>query len=131
MYFSFCFCFLSGISIGITSSALALKICAVTTGIKHINQSSKKRKISMIVLLEKCKLNSIKVLFSKILIHLVILHDEFVLINNVLKEYNEMKEELKKFKCLIKFIANFCLFIKQSYHTQKVKFQKLHIRART
>ena len=131
MYFSFCFCFLSGISIGITSSALALKICAVTTGIKHINQSSKKRKISMIVLLEKCKLNSIKVLFSKILIHLVILHDEFVLINNVLKEYNEMKEELKKFKCLIKFIANFCLFIKQSYHTQKVKFQKFHIRGKT
>ena len=131
MYFSFCFCFLSGISIGITSSALALKVCAITAGIKHINQSSKKRKISMIVLLAKCKLNSIEVLFSKILIHLVILHDEFVLINNVPKEYNEMKEELKKFKCLIKFIANFSLFIKQYYHTQKVKFQKLHIRART
>ena len=131
MYFSFCFCFLSGISIGITSSALALKICAVTTGIKHINQSSKKRKISMIVLLAKCKLNSIEVLFSKILVHLVILHDEFVLINNMLKEYNQMKEELKKFKCLIKFIANFWLFIKQSYHTQKVKFQKFHIRGKT
>ena len=77
---------MSGISIGIMSSALALEVCAVTTGIKHINQSSKKRKISMIVLLAKCKLNSIEVLFSKILVHLVILHDEFVLINNMNKK---------------------------------------------
>ena len=48
-----------------------------------------------LVLLEKSKLNSIEVLISKALINSVISHDEFVLINNVLKEYDEMKEEIK------------------------------------
>ena len=44
----------------------------------------------------KSKSNSIEVLISKTLIDSVINHDEFVLINNVLKEYNKMKEEIKK-----------------------------------
>ena len=48
-----------------------------------------------LVLLEKSKLNSIEVLISKALINSVISHDEFVLINNVLKAYDEMKEEIK------------------------------------
>ena len=48
-----------------------------------------------LVLLEKSKLNSIEVLISKALINSVISHDEFVLMNNVLKEYDEMKEEIK------------------------------------
>ena len=48
-----------------------------------------------LVLLEKSKLNSIEVLISRALINSVISHDEFVLINNVLKEYDEMKEEIK------------------------------------
>ena len=34
----------------------------------------------------------------KALIDLVISNDEFVLINNVLKEYREMKEEIKNLK---------------------------------
>ena len=62
----------------------------------------------------------------KALIDSVISHEEFVSINNVLKDYEEMKEETK-FKDLIKF----CLFIKQSYHIvwnvekiQKEKIQK-------
>ena len=38
------------------------------------------------------KLISIEVLISKAS---VISHDEFALINNVLKEYNEMEEEIK------------------------------------
>ena len=46
----------------------------------------------------KSKLNSIEVLISKALIDSVISHDEFVLINNVLKEYNEMKQETKYLK---------------------------------
>ena len=50
------------------------------------------------VLLAKSNLNSIKVLISKALTSSVISHDEFVLINNVLKEYNEMKEEIKNLK---------------------------------
>ena len=44
-------------------------------------------------MLAKSKLNSIEVLIWKALITSVISHDEFVLINNVLKEYDEMKEE--------------------------------------
>ena len=48
------------------------------------------------MLLGKDKLNTIKVLISKILLESYISHDEFVLVNNVLKEYNEMKEEIKK-----------------------------------
>ena len=48
-----------------------------------------------IVLLAKSKLNSMEALISMTLIDSVISHDEFVLINNVLKEYNEMKEDVK------------------------------------
>ena len=40
-------------------------------------------------------LNSIGILISNVLIDSVISHDEFVLINNVQKEYDEMKEEIK------------------------------------
>ena len=58
----------------------------------------KKKKHDKIVLLAKFKINSIEVLISKVLIDLVISHDEFVLINNVLKEYNKMKEEIKNLK---------------------------------
>ena len=49
-------------------------------------------------MLAKSKLNSIEVLLSKALIDSVISHDEFVLINNALKKYNEMKEETKSLK---------------------------------
>ena len=38
------------------------------------------------MLLEKSKLNRIEVLISKALVNSVISHDEFVLINNVLKK---------------------------------------------
>ena len=54
-----------------------------------------KNKHDKIVLLAKSKLNSIEVLLSKSLIDLVVSHDEFVLISNVLKEYSELKEEIK------------------------------------
>ena len=47
------------------------------------------------MLLAKSMLNSIGVLISNVLIDSVISHDEFVLINNVQKEYDEMKEEIK------------------------------------
>ena len=47
-----------------------------------------------IELLAKSKLSSIEVLISKALIDSVIISNEFFLINNVLKEYNETKEEM-------------------------------------
>ena len=85
-----------GILIGITSSAIRLKICAITTGIKKFKSIIKeKKKHDETVFLEKSKLNSTEVLISKVSIVSVISHDEFVLINNVLKEYNEMKDNVK------------------------------------
>ena len=49
-------------------------------------------------MLAKSKLNRMKVLISKALTDLNISHDEFVLINNGLKEYSKMKEENKNSK---------------------------------
>ena len=43
----------------------------------------------------KSKLSSIEILISKTLIDSNIAHDEFVLINNVAKEYDDKKEEIK------------------------------------
>ena len=43
------------------------------------------------MLLGKDKLNTTEVLISKALIDSYISHDELVLINNALREYNEMK----------------------------------------
>ena len=46
-------------------------------------------------MLVKSKLSSIEVLISKALINSNISHNEFVLINNALKEFYDMKEEIK------------------------------------
>ena len=94
------FASLIGIPRGIMSSAIGLKICAITAGIKRYKSIIKKnkKKHDKIVLLAKSKLNSIKVLISKDLIDSVISHDEIVLINNVRKEYDKMKEEMKNLK---------------------------------
>ena len=46
-------------------------------------------------LIAKSKLNSIEVLISKDLIDSNISHDEFVLINNVLKKYDRKNQEFK------------------------------------
>ena len=88
---------LLGIPIGITSSVVGLKICAVTAGIQMYMSivKKKKKKHDKMVLLAKTKLNSIEVLISKALIHSNISHDDFVLINNVLKEFDKMKKEIK------------------------------------
>ena len=88
------------ISVGITSSSAGLKICAIAAGIKKYQSTikKKKKKHDKIVLLAKSKLNSIEVLISEALIDSVISQDKFVLINNVLKEYDEMKEEVKNLR---------------------------------
>ena len=100
MDFNFCFCFLIGIPIGIMSSAIGLKICPIAAGIKKYKSiiKNKKKKHDKTVSLAKSKLHSLKVLISKALIHSNVIHNEFVLINNTLKEYNEMKEEITNLK---------------------------------
>ena len=57
MLFHFCFCFVVGIPLGITSSAVATKMCAITAGIKKYKSIIKKRKKKheKIVLLVKVK----------------------------------------------------------------------------
>ena len=82
---------LVGIPIWITSLAVGLRFFAMTSGIKNC----KSIKHDKIVLLAKSKLYSIEVLISQALIDSVIIHDEFVL-NNMLKEYNYMIEEIWK-----------------------------------
>ena len=64
---NFVFASLLGIPIGITSSAIGLKICAITAGIKKYKSIIKenKKKHDKIVLLAKSKLNSIEVFISR------------------------------------------------------------------
>ena len=54
-----------------------------------------------IVMLAKSTLNSIETLLSKALVDSNISRDEFVLINNMLKEYDNMKAEIKNLKTQI------------------------------
>ena len=52
-------------------------------------------------MLAKAKSYSVEVLISKPLIDSNINNEEFVLINNILKEYEEMEEDFKHFKISI------------------------------
>ena len=94
------FASLVGIPIGITSSTIGLKICAIIAGINTYKLiiKKKKKKHDKTVLLEKTDLNSIEVLISKALTDPNISHDEFVLVRNVFKEYDDMRKEIKKIK---------------------------------
>ena len=89
-----------GIRIGMTSSAIGLKICAIAAGIKKYKSIIQKKKIKdgQIVLLAKSKLNNIEVLTSKSLLDSNISRDEFILVNNVLEEYDKMKKGIKNLK---------------------------------
>ena len=100
------FASLVGVPVGITSSTVGLKICATTAGIKKYKSviQKKMKKHDKIVLLGKAKLDTVKVLISKALIHAYISHDEFVSVNNVLREYNEMKKEIKNPKNDVEYI---------------------------
>ena len=55
------------------------------------------------MLLGKPKLDTIEVLISKALIDSCISPDEFVLPNNVLREYNEVKKETKNPKNAVEY----------------------------
>ena len=65
------FALLFGIPIGITSSAVGLKICAITAEIKKYKSiiKKKKKKHDKIALLAKTKLNTIEVVISRTLIN--------------------------------------------------------------
>ena len=70
-------------------------MCAITARIKKYNSiiKKKKKKHDKIVLLGRDKLSTKEVLIYKALIDSYISHEEFVSVNNVLREYNEMKKK--------------------------------------
>ena len=73
--------------------------------LKSINHGQeKKKKHDKIVLFGKDKLNIIEVLISKALINSYISHDKFVTVSNVLREYNEMKNERKNSETYVAYI---------------------------
>ena len=79
------FASLVGVPSGIASSSVALKICALTTGIKmyHSSSSSKKKKRNK---------HDSAMLLAKL--GLYINHEEFFYVKNALRKYNKMKEEI-------------------------------------
>ena len=91
------FSLLVRVPVVIASSAVKLKICAITTGIKKYKSiiSKKRKKHDKIVLLAKTKLDKSKFWFLKLFIDSHINHDEFVLVNKVPRQYNATKEEIR------------------------------------
>ena len=85
------------IPVGMAYFALWMKICAIIAGIKRYKSiiNKKKKKYDKIVLLSQDKLNNTQILISKALIDSYISHDQFVSINNVLREYKAIKQEIK------------------------------------
>lgn len=71
------------------------------------------------MLLEKTKLNTIKVLISKALIDSCIDHHEFVSVN-VLRKYNKMKKEMKNTKNAVAYAIQ-----KQWKHIESVVIKRL------
>ena len=54
---------------------------------------NKKKNHDKIVLLGKDKINTFEVIIFKFLINSYVSHNEFVLVNNVLREFNEMEKD--------------------------------------
>ena len=96
------FAFASSLVIG--SSAVGLQIYTITAGIKICKTTikKKKKKHNKIVLLEKNKF-FIEFLISKALSNSHIDHEKFISVNNVLREYNEMKKETKNPKNSVEY----------------------------
>ena len=97
MYFHFWFRIFSWYFYGNCEFQNWIKTGSITVGIKKYKSiiKEKKKKPDKIVLLGKSKLNSIAVSISKALIDSKISHDEFILINKLLKEFYDMKREIK------------------------------------
>ena len=88
------------IPVGIESSPVGRKTCTIIARIKRYKSLIKKMKKNhdRIVILAKTKLNTIEVLISNALIDSCISHNEFIPVNNVLREYDDMKEEIQNLK---------------------------------
>ena len=86
------------VPVGITSSPVGIKLCAITARIKKykpiIKKKRKEKNNDKIVLLGKDELSTIDVVFSNNLINSYISHGKIFSANNVLREYNDIKEEI-------------------------------------
>ena len=91
------FASLVGFPVSVTSYVVGLKTCVITARFKKHKSIIEKKKHDEIILLEKSELNNIEVLISKVLTDSNISHDGFVLVNNVLKEFEGTKKEIKNF----------------------------------
>ena len=98
------FALLACVFADITSSVVGIKYYTITAGIEKYKSiiKKKKKKHDKIVLLGKSKLDTIKVLISKPLIDSYINQNKFLLVNNVSREYNEKKEEIKNLETFVK-----------------------------
>ena len=90
---------IAGIPLVITSSKIGLKICVIAAGITKYKLIIKKKKKEhgRILSLAKSKLNSVEVLIVKALTDPNFNHGEFVWINDMPNEFDEMKEEIKNY----------------------------------
>ena len=72
-------------------------LVSITVAIREFKLiiTEKKKKHDKIVWPAKTKLNTVEVLISKALVNSNINHDEFVSLSNVLREYGNIKEEIK------------------------------------
>ena len=79
-------------------------------------------------MLTKVKLNSLEVLISKTLMDSNISYDQFVLINNVLREYEDMKEEIislsKIFYSICELMSSNCLKCRKNIESKTPKVVK-------
>ena len=96
MCFSFYFCFFNWYYCRNYEFCSRIRnLCNNRRNFKNFEPMTKKRKKKheKIALLPKAKLHSIHILISMALINLYISHYELVSVDNVLKEYDEMKEK--------------------------------------
>ena len=121
----FAFASLVGIPIGITSSAATITRCVITVGIKtHKSIIKKKRRNhDKIVLLGKTKSTDIEVWIPKSLTDSYISHDEFVSVNNGLREYNDTRKRNKNKKSwnfcgICNTYTYICIYIYKSMNNQ-------------
>ena len=79
-------------------------------------------------MLARSKLGTIEVLISKASFNSYINHDEFVLVNNVLREDNEMKEKNKTliiiWKYYIKTMGTYCVSWNKNIVSKNVRITK-------
>ena len=95
------FASLVDVPVDTASSTVGINICAITAGIKKYKSiiKKKRRKHDKILLLGKDKLDTIDGFNRRVYCS----HD-FFSVNNVLRVYNKMKEEIKNPQNVVKYI---------------------------